>query len=554
MNVTLPITSRAALYLRVSTTRQADVDLSIPDQRLQTAAYCERQGWSLVAEYVEPGASAMDDNRHEFQRMIERASDDDRPFDVIVVHSFSRFFRDAFGLEMYIRRLAKHGVRLVSITQELGDDPAQVMMRQIIALFDEYQSRENAKHVLRAMKENARQGFYNGSRLPLGFTLEEVEKRGHRTKKRIVVDPVEAELVRLMFDLYLQGDGTSGPMGIKEITKHLNAKGHRTRLGARYGVGTIHGILTNSVYVGEWSFNKRSSKTGQVKPQHEVIPISVPAILDRRTFDRVQKALRAKSPHNSPPRVISGPILLTGLAYCVCCGSAMTLRTGTSKSGRVYRYYSCSASGRVGKSACKGRTVPMEKLDHLVTRHVAERVLMPERLEALLQSVVDRRVKADAEVQARIDELSRERTTAEDKLRRLYQLVADGIAEPDDMLKEQIAKLKAERDRAHSALERIENQGAAASRLDPDKLARFGQLMRSNITEGEVPFRKAYLRSLIDAVEVDQHVVRIHGSRTVLERAVLADRATQPGVRGFVRKWRAHGESNPGFRRERATS
>ncbi|MFG1296531.1 serine integrase family protein [Xanthobacter variabilis] len=92
------------------------------------------------------------------------------------------------------------------------------MMRQVIALFDEYQSRENAKHVLRAMKENARQGFYNGARLPLGFTLEEVEKRGHRTKKRIIVDPVEAELVRLMFDLYLQGDGTSGPMGIKEMS------------------------------------------------------------------------------------------------------------------------------------------------------------------------------------------------------------------------------------------------------------------------------------------------------------------------------------------------
>ena len=60
---------------------------------------------------------------------------------------------------MYVRRLAKHNVRLVSITQELGDDPAQVMMRQVIALFDEYQSRENGKHVLRAMKENARQGF-----------------------------------------------------------------------------------------------------------------------------------------------------------------------------------------------------------------------------------------------------------------------------------------------------------------------------------------------------------------------------------------------------------
>jgi site-specific DNA recombinase len=127
---------RAALYLRVSTTRQAEVDLSIPDQQAQTSAYCARRGWRVVAEYVEPGASAMDDNRREFQRMIERACDDDRPIDMIVVHSFSRFFRDAFGLEMYVRKLAKHGVRLVSITQELGDDPAQVMMRQVIALFD----------------------------------------------------------------------------------------------------------------------------------------------------------------------------------------------------------------------------------------------------------------------------------------------------------------------------------------------------------------------------------------------------------------------------------
>lgn len=554
MNVTIPIASRAALYLRVSTTRQAEVDLSIPDQRLQTAAYCERQGWSVVTEYIEPGASAMDDSRHQFQRMIERACDDDRPFDVIVVHSFSRFFRDAFGLELYIRRLAKHGVRLVSITQELGDDPAQVMMRQVIALFDEYQSRENAKHVLRAMKENARQGFYNGARLPLGFTLEEVEKRGHRTKKRIIVDPVEAELVRLMFDLYLQGDGTSGPMGIKEITKHLNAKGYRTRLGSRYGLGTVHGILTNSVYVEDWSFNKRSSKTGQVKPHSEVVPIAVPAILDRGTFDKVQSTLKARNPRNSPPRVISGPILLTGLAYCACCSSAMTLRTGTSKSGRVYRYYSCSASGRIGKSACKGRMVPMEKLDHLVTHHVAERVLAPERLEILLQSVLDRRVKTDAEVQGRISKLDRDVTATEDKLRRLYQLVADGITEPDEMLKEQITKLKTDRDRARSTLQRIENQEVTASQLDPAKLRCFGQLMRSNITEGAVPFRKAYLRSLIDAVEVDQHVVRIHGSKTVLERAVLADQTTQPGVRGFVRKWRALGESNPSLHRERVAS
>jgi DNA invertase Pin-like site-specific DNA recombinase len=548
--VTLPIASHAALYLRVSTTRQAEVDLSIPDQRLQTAAYCERQGWQVVSEYVEPGASAMDDSRPEFQRMIERASDDDHPFDVIVVHSFSRFFRDAFGLEMYIRRLAKHGVRLVSITQELGDDPAQVMMRQVIALFDEYQSRENAKHVLRAMKENARQGFYNGSRLPLGFTLEEVEKRGHRTKKKIIVDPIEAEIIRHIFDLYAHGDGQSGPMGIKEVTKHLNAKGYRTRMGGRFGIGPVHGILTNPVYVGAWSFNKRNSKTRQAKPQNEIIPVSVPAIIDRKTFDKVQKTLQAKNPHGNPPRAVTGPILLTGLAHCATCGGAMTLRTGTSKSGNVYRYYTCSSAMRMGETACKGRSIPMDKLDQLVTEHVADRILVPQRLEALLQSIADRRLKTDAEVQARIEALRREVGTAEDKLRRLYKLVAEGMTDLDELLKEQIAKFKTDRDKAASALDRIESHGPAV-RLDADKIARFGSLMRENITTGEIPFRKAYLRSLIEAVKVDDRVIRIHGSKTVLERAVLADQAMHSGVRSFVRNWRAQGESNPCFRRER---
>lgn len=167
---TAPAT-RAAIYLRVSTGRQAEQDLSIPDQKKQTTAWCEARGWEVVAEYVEPGASAMDDKRPEFQRMIERACDGENAFDVIVVHSFSRFFRDAFGLEFYVRKLAKHNVRLMSMTQELGEDPAQVMMRQVIALFDEYQSRENAKHVIRAMKENTRQGFWNGSRPPLGYRV-----------------------------------------------------------------------------------------------------------------------------------------------------------------------------------------------------------------------------------------------------------------------------------------------------------------------------------------------------------------------------------------------
>src|SRR5436189_4543073 len=198
--MTTPV--RAALYLRVSTGRQADNDLSIPDQRRQAKAYCASRGWEILADYVEPGASATDDRRPEFQRMIDAAT-------AKLVHSFSRFFRDQFQLECYVRRLAKNGVRLVSITQELGDDPMSNMIRQIMALFDEYQSKENAKHTLRAMKENARQGFWNGALPPIGYRIvEATEQRGHRTKKTLEIDPIQAETVRLIYRLAREGNGS----------------------------------------------------------------------------------------------------------------------------------------------------------------------------------------------------------------------------------------------------------------------------------------------------------------------------------------------------------
>ena len=165
--------------MRVSTARQAEHDVSIPDQKRQGEAYCASRGYELGRDLC--GAGRL---RH--QRPPTRVPAHDRgghvasprPSTWSIVHSFSRFFRDHFELEFYVRKLAKNGVKLVSITQEMGDDPMHVMMRQIMALFDEYQSKENAKHVLRALKENARQGFWNGSLPPIGYRIVAAEQRG----------------------------------------------------------------------------------------------------------------------------------------------------------------------------------------------------------------------------------------------------------------------------------------------------------------------------------------------------------------------------------------
>jgi site-specific DNA recombinase len=233
------------------------------------------------------------------------------------------------------------------------------MIRQIMALFDEYQSKENAKHTLRAMKENARQGFWNGSLPPIGYRIvEAAEQHGHRTKKTLEIDPIQAESVRLIFRMAREGDGTSGPMGVKSIAKHLNAAGIRTRDGGRWGLDGVHKVLTRTTYIGRHRFNTKFWKTRERKPKADVVEMAAPPIIEAAEFEAVQALLKSRSPALTAPRVVSGPTLLTGICFCAACGKAMTLRTG--KGGR-YRYYTCSTKARQGETGCVGRADPMLK-------------------------------------------------------------------------------------------------------------------------------------------------------------------------------------------------
>jgi site-specific DNA recombinase len=546
-DITMVAAPRAALYLRVSTGRQADSDLSIPDQRRQAKGYCASRGWEIVADYVEPGASATDDRRPEFQRMIDAATVKPPAFDVILVHSFSRFFRDQFQLEFYVRRLAKNGVRLASITQELGDDPMSNMIRQIMALFDEYQSKENAKHTLRAMKENARQGFWNGALPPIGYRIVEAdEQRGHRTKKTLEIDPVQAETVRLIYRLAREGNGSSGSMGVKSIAKHLNESGIRTRDGGRWGVDAVHKVLTRTTYVGRHRFNTKYWKTRERKPEAEVIEMAVPPIIEAAEFEVVQTLLKTRCPALTAPRVVSGPTLLTGICFCATCGGAMTLRTG--KSGR-YKYYTCSTKARQGETGCKGRTVPMEKLDSVVAEHIEQRLLQPKRLEQILSAVLHRRMERAERRTTHIAELRKCAAEAEAKLKRLYDAIENGIADVSDpMLKERVTELKSVRDQARADAERAAGAlDRAGPSITPQALKTFASQARRRMRAESGGYRRDHLRALAQRIEVDAKEVRIIGSKSVLLRTLVAASSAKSaglGVPSFVPKWRARRDSN----------
>jgi site-specific DNA recombinase len=69
-------------------------------------------------------------------------------------------------------------------------------------------------------------------------------------------------------------------------------------------------------------------------------------------------------------------------------------------------------------------------------------------------------------------------------------------------------------------------------------------VVREKVTNGAIPFRRAYLRAVIDQVEVDDAEIRIHGRKSVLERLVIGGGAAPEGLPSFVRKWRTRQDSN----------
>jgi site-specific DNA recombinase len=530
-----------ALYARVSTGKQAEKELSIPDQLRQMREWCERRGHEVAKEYVELGASATDDKRPVFQEMISHACLDDSPYEAIIVHSFSRFYRDVIDFGLYERRLQKHGVQVLSITQETHDDPMGQMVRRIFNVFDEYQSRENSKHTLRAMKENARQGFFNGSKAPYGYKTVDFVGMGRKgAKKRLEVDQVEAEIVRRIFDLYLNGkDGRT--MGLMAIAEHLNSIGI-TRRGLSWRKGRVHEILTNREYIGEYCFNRKRTKTGELKPESEWIHQRVTPIVEEEAFERVRKRLESRSPTRIPPRIVNTPNLLTGLLKCGKCGSRMTLATG--KSGK-YRYYKCVRKTSMGAGSCDSRNQAMDELDGMILDLLAERLFIPERVASLL-GILRRRLKDEvASQQPRLRRLDTELREVTTRIERLYEAVESGVLPADTTLQERVQKHKARREEILLERASMERRKEIPLRnLKSDHIEAFCLALRAKIRDKGSHFSREYLRLLLDEIVVDGREVIIRGQYRNLVGAIQEKPGNSKRVPSFVTDWLPGTDSN----------
>lgn len=532
----------AALYARVSTGKQAERNLSIPDQLRQMREWCKRKGYRIGEEFIEPGATGTDDKRPAFQEMIQTACCKEKPFDAIIVHSLSRFFRDMIESELYQRRLRKFGVIMLSITQETADDPTGQMVRRFFSMIDEYQSQENAKHTLRAMKENARQGFHNGSKPPFGYKVTEVAGLGNKgKKKKLEIDESEAGIIKRIFNLYLDGE-RGHSMGLVGIASRLNSI-PITRRGSLWRKNRIHEILTDPVYIGKYYFNKKRTKTGEAKPQSDWILTEVPPIIDEHTFQRAAKRLESRSPMTVPPRIVNTPNLLIGLLKCGKCGSAMTLATG--KSGQ-YRYYKCTRKTSMGAQACDSPNLAMDNFDETILAVLGDHIFTPARVTEMLD-LLEKRMQAQAArpltTQRKLDA---ERREVKAQIDRLYDAIAKGIIPLDDeLLKEKVQRLKARHDEILLERASVERKKEfPLKNIKSIQIEGFCKALFDKMRDRSTDFGRDYLRFLLDEIVVEGKEVVLRGRYNNLIGAISKNLDPPSGVPRFGINWLPGTDSN----------
>ncbi len=536
----------ALAYARVSTAEQADHGMSLDAQLRAIRAFASAKGISLVREYVDRGATGTDDDRPEFQAMVEALLTPSNKVEAVIVLHTSRFMRDVELARRYKRELRRVGVKVVAVQQEVGDDANGELMEGIYELFDQHESRIIGVRTRAGMRENARQGFFNGTRPPYGFTAERVALASGREKRRLVEAPAESAIVREIFDGYVSGRGA------KALAIELNQSG-RLQRGRKWSRDSVLRVISDTAAIGTHYWGLRDTRTGRKRPENEAVAIDVAPLVTRAVFERAQKFRAKRDPVRAERGGYTGDLLLGGLAKCGRCGASLQLEISGKrpKPGSVgYRYYNCTSFCRSGKSVCRGYRVAIETLEKAVVENVSTEALSEERCGTALRLSIEAQAEVRREVRAAREQAVAELAAVDAKIARWVDAFESG-GELAELGTERLRSLREERAELQRRLnEKPEPSPVPPYLFKPDVIARTQKRARGALFGGDRRAARTLLNRLVERVEVlDGDVtVYVKGGEIV---SLMAERPGEPQpsnqsqkVRTHVVLWRPRDDSN----------
>lgn len=367
----------AAEYCRYSSSAQDD-GYSIEAQQKAIANFAAVNGYDIQYSYIDKAKTGTNANRPEFQRMIDDASKG--LFDVIIIHKTDRFSRNRLDSIIYKNELSKYGVKVISVTENFGEGAEADLMLAMQESMAEYYSKNLGREVRKGMDVLASKGLFTGGVPPLGFCVVD---------KQLEIDESEAEIVRLIFDMYGHQKFT-----YNDMAKELNARGYKTKAGNEFSASSFNSILTQRKYIGEYVYNRRVAKslTGKYnshanKPEDEIvrIPNGVPRIIDDETFNKVQARLNQNKRKIGNYKSKSS-YLLSGLIECAECGYHYQGNSRKGGSGTVYSSYRCGKKQN-HKVGCGNKEIEKNKLENFVIEQLQNYLFSDEAINEIANQV-----------------------------------------------------------------------------------------------------------------------------------------------------------------------
>lgn len=436
MEVSIMTTIRAVSYSRFSSNNQRTE--SIDAQQRAIYKYIAENKYTPVGDYVDEALTGTNLQRPGFQSMLDDAKKG--MFDVVIVHKMDRFSRDVYDALDVQRKLAFYGVRIESVIERFEETPEGQLQKVIQLGVGQYYSQNLAREVVKGLKENAYKAMHNGGIPPYGFDVDP-------ETKRYIINEHEASGIRIMFEKIIQG------WSYRELAEYLNLLGYRTKIGNKFSAtSSFYDILTNPKYMGVYTYNRSVSKPKQIgmkrshrknKNEEEIIrvPNGVPAIVDKETFELVQKLLkqrrRSKGQHKAKE-----VYLLTGLVECAECGSAYH---GSSRIGgrnkSKYVSYRCSKRKKL-ENPCKCKEINKTLLDEFVVNQLYTTLLNQTNLEQLLEEVNVKLKQKYADMDQDLPKLQKQLDEVNQKISNLVQAIAMGGLGSLDTITQEIQRLE----------------------------------------------------------------------------------------------------------------
>ena len=332
-----------AIYTRVSTDLQAEKEFSsCESQEEKIRSFVKSQNnWQIFKVYSDAGYTGANTNRPALQELLEDIKQN--KIDIILSYKIDRLTRSPKDFYQLIEVFDKYQTDFISITERFDTStPAGRLLRNIMLTFAQFERELTSERTKDKLLERAKKGFWHGGNAPYGYKRE---------NKKLVINQKEAEIIRLIFETYLETGS------INRVYDFLKEKNIKNRQGKTFSKDHLALILRNITY------------TGKIKYAGQIYQGIHQSIISQELFEIAQKTHKRRIRKFR----IYRDFLFGGLIKCKECGYTMSACfTNKHRNGKLkrYYYYRCTCINKKGWQACSIQQVSAERIERYILENL----------------------------------------------------------------------------------------------------------------------------------------------------------------------------------------